>query len=305
MRFIKFNQIKFLIKSNDFIIKYFFLSIYPIIKSDLLSTQLRKQNFYVKEIKYQEKFIVDSEYEDYMCPYEDHCIESDCNCCVFKHCYCRSICPRQCRCYFDTNLKQNVIDCSSLGLTDVPLEKSESATDMRLSANSFKFLKSHAFFGFVQLKFLYLQDNQISYIAADSFEDLKGSLQMINLAGNSLEFLSGNEFSGLNNLEVLILNENPLKTIENVQFIDSSNLPSLKQLYFYNTKLIIDENKDFLEYSSKYSNASVIFETTTTTIKTTSTTSAKSSTVITITTKTTTAFSPETITIINSSGKNR
>lgn len=199
-----------------------------------------------------------------MCQYEDHCIESDCNCCVFRHCHCRAICPRQCRCYFDTNLQQNIIDCSSLDLIEIPNEKSESATDMRLNSNSLKFLKAHAFFGFAKLKFLYLQNNQISYISSESFDDLQSSLAILNLEGNQLSYLNGDEFDKLNQLTVLILNGNPLKDIENVHFIDSSNLPSLKLVYLYNTEIVSNKNIEFIEYSKNFSNASILLEISTT-----------------------------------------
>ena len=116
--------------------------------SSSLNSDFLKQNFFVNSIRYKEKQITKSIYDDYICTYEDHCVEDECNCCVFKHCHCRSICPRQCRCYFDTNLQQNIIDCSTLNLIEIPEETSEAATDMRLNANNLKFLKSHSFFGF-------------------------------------------------------------------------------------------------------------------------------------------------------------
>ena len=227
-----------------------------------LSPDLNKQNFYVNSIQYREKEIISSNYGDYMCLYEDHCQPNECDCCVFRHCHCRAICPRQCRCYFDANLRQNIVDCSSLNLIEVPLEKSESATDMRLNSNSLKLLKSHSFFGFGKLKYLYLQDNQISYITSDSFDDLKNSLTMLNLAGNRLSYLNGDEFNGLKELTVLILNKNPLKDIENIYFIHSANLPSLKLFYIYETKLLDKKQFELINYSTEFSNVSILNEST-------------------------------------------
>jgi hypothetical protein len=98
-----------------------------------LDDDLRMQNIQVDSIRYKEKPVVASQYQDYMCLYEDHCKPNECDCCMFKHCHCRSICPRQCRCYFDSKLQQNIIDCSGLNLMDIPSndEPIESATDMR------------------------------------------------------------------------------------------------------------------------------------------------------------------------------
>lgn len=219
--------------------------------------ELKKQNILVKSIKYREKYISMSSHEDFMCYYEDHCRASECDCCVFKHCHCRSICPRQCRCYFDSTLMQNIIDCSSLNLIDVPNTPIETATDMRLNSNTLKMLNSHTFFGFGQLKYLYLQNNQISFIAPDSFEDLKYSLKLLNLAENKLTYLNGDEFYGLNELAILVLNGNPLKDIDNINFIDSSHLPSLRLFYLADTTLPAKKLNELVQYSKKSTNISI------------------------------------------------
>jgi len=226
-------------------------------------SDLKKQNILVKSIKYREKFVIASSYEDFMCYYEDHCRSSDCDCCVFKHCHCRSICPRQCRCYFDSTLKQNIIDCSSLNLIDLPNSSIESATDMRLNSNTLKMLNSHSFFGFGQLKYLYLQNNQISFIAPDSFEDLKYSLKLLNLAENKLNYLNGDEFYGLNELAILVLNGNPLKDIDNINFIGTNHLPSLRFFYLSDTTLPIKKLNELIQYSKKSTNTSIKHQLTT------------------------------------------
>ena len=100
-----------------------------------------------------------------------------------------------------------------------------------------------------KLKYLYLQDNQISYISSESFDDLNFSLKILNLAGNQLNYLNGNEFDGLNQLTVLILDRNPLKDIENIDFISSKNLPNLQLIHMYQTKILEDTNQKFIEYS--------------------------------------------------------
>lgn len=222
--------------------------------------EIKKQNILVKSVKYREKYIATSAYEDFMCYYEDHCRVSDCDCCVFSHCHCRSICPRQCRCYFDNALQQNIIDCSSLNLIDVPNKPIELATDMRLNSNTLKLLNSHTFFGFGQLKYLYLQNNQISFIASDSFEDLKYSLKVLNLAENKLTYLNGDEFYGLNELAILVLSGNPLKDIDNINFIGSNHLPNLRFFYLADTTLPIRKLNELIHYSKKSTNTSIRYQ---------------------------------------------
>ncbi len=236
--------------------------------------ELQKQNIEVKSIKYKEKLISSSTLDDYFCAYEDHCRAGDCDCCVFKHCHCRSICPRLCRCYFDSSLMQNVIDCSALNLIDVPSQSPiESATDMRLNSNTLKMLNSHSFFGFGQVKYLYLQNNQISFIAADSFEDLKYSLKLLNLADNKLSYLNGDEFYGLNELTILVLNSNPLKDIDNINFIGVNHLPSLRFFYLTETTLPAKKLNELIHYSKKSTNTSIRYQlVTTSTVITTKTT---------------------------------
>ena len=222
-----------------------------------LDYDLRKQNFLVNNVKYREKLIINSNYEDYMCLYEDHCRPSDCDCCGFRHCHCRSICPRQCRCYFDNKLNKNIIDCSSLNMIDVPNQPIESATDIRLNSNSLKILKSHSFFGFGKLKFLYLQNNQISYITADAFEDLKYSLKLLNLANNRLMYLTGDEFIDLDELNVLILNKNPLKDIDNYKFL---MLQNLRFIFLAETNLPNNKLIDMEQYARKFTNSSLKYK---------------------------------------------
>lgn len=179
-----------------------------------------------------------------MCQYEDHCRveQHDCDCCVFQHCHCRSICPSKCRCYFDSSLSQNIIDCSQSNLIDVPSEQPiESATDMRLNSNNLKMLKAYAFFGYGSIKYLYLQDNQISALHRNALDDLKPTLRLVNLANNHLDYLHGDEFRGFSELEVIVLSNNPLKQIESIGFLTTESLPKLKHVYATKTKLSAEQ----------------------------------------------------------------
>ena len=228
---------------------------------DFEDESLRRQNIQVNNIRYKEKLILQSQYQDYMCSYEDHCKPDECDCCMFQHCHCRSICPSKCRCYFDSKLEQNIIDCSELNFIDVPNQVPiESATDMRLNSNSLKIVKPHTFFGYGQLKFLYLQNNQISYLTSDAFEDLKYSLKLLNLANNHLTYLNGDEFNSLSELNILILNQNPIKDIDNVYFIDFKFLPNLRLIYMSETSLNEAKMNELVRYSKTNTNATVKYK---------------------------------------------
>ena len=129
---------------------------------------------------YKEKLVINSVYQDYMCSYEDYC-RPECDCCMFLHCHCRSVCPNNCKCYYDNKGMQNIVDCGGSDLNEVPDSPIELATDMRLNNNNIKIVKSHSFFGFGQLRAVFLQKNSLSYIAPDAFDDLRHTLKLLNL----------------------------------------------------------------------------------------------------------------------------
>lgn len=187
-----------------------------------------------------EKKVIASQQSDYMCQYADHCDAKECDCCAFMHCHCRSICPSECRCYYDARRSQNIIDCSAKSLVDMPSTENpiESATDIRLDRNDMKSVKTHIFFGYGQVKYLYLQENEIENVEREAFEDLKLTLRLINLANNKLNFLDvWAEFSNFNELEVLVLSGNPLKQISSTNTLQLSILPKLKVIYASKTNL--------------------------------------------------------------------
>ena len=226
-----------------------------------LQTTFKHQNIQVNSVTLKEKPLVASDLQDYVCLYEDQCNPDECDCCVFQHCHCRSICPRQCRCYFDSALKQNIIDCSNLNLVEIPnATPIESATDMRLSSNDFQLIKSHSFFGYGQLKYLYLQSNKISYLASDAFDDLRYSLKLLNLANNQLNYLNGDEFQSLSELSIVVLSQNPIKDLDNVQFISAKYLPNLKLVYLSQTKLAPKKLNELVAYSKASTNVTVKYK---------------------------------------------
>jgi hypothetical protein len=84
---------------------------------------------------------------------------------------------------------QNIVDCGGSELNEVPDSPIELATDMRLNNNNIKIVKSHSFFGFGQLRAVFLQKNSLSYIAPDAFDDLRHTLKLLNLGKVKLVFL--------------------------------------------------------------------------------------------------------------------
>jgi hypothetical protein len=190
-----------------------------------------RQNVNANSVRYVTRLIGEANATDFVCAYADHCKPSECDCCVFQHCHCRSICPAECKCYYDAGKMQNIIDCSMRGLGEMPSTENpiESATDIRLNGNGLATVKPHTFFGFGSVKFLYLQENKIVSLGKEAFEDLKYTLKLLNLANNNLEFVDFGEFSNFSDLEVIVLSRNPLKHIDQyLSVLNPNSLPSFK-----------------------------------------------------------------------------
>ena len=252
-----------------------------------------KSNDFNYRIHYREKLISKSKPSDFMCKYEDHCRRDNCDCCDFFHCHCRSICPSKCTCYFDSDMNKNIIDCSSLNLLDIENEQPiELATDVRFNSNSLKVIKSHSFFGFTNVKYLYLQNNQISLLEDECFDDLKNSLKLVNLADNHINYLSGDEFKNFTQLEILILTKNPLKQIDRLDLFSFRYVQNLK-LIFMESVNISAENLDFLDKITKLNSNAILRldeRLKKTTIEQTTTTMPLSTITTTATTKSTQSF---------------
>jgi hypothetical protein len=120
--------------------------------------------------------------------------------------------------------------------------------------------KAYAFFGYGSIKYLYLQDNQISAVNRNAFDDLKPTLRVINLANNQLDYLHGDEFKGFVDLEVIVLSHNPLKQIESFSFlVAADSLPKLKLLYASKTQLGSEQMTKLAAFAKANSNATVKF----------------------------------------------
>jgi hypothetical protein len=191
------------------------------------------QNVNANTVRYRPpQPLMASEANEFVCEYADHCRPaSECDCCVFLHCHCRSVCPAECKCYYDAARSQNIIDCSARGLADMPSTENpiESATDIRLSGNALTTVRPHTFFGFGSVRFLYMQDNRIGAVGREAFEDLRYTLKLLNLANNALEFIDLGEVANFVELEVVVLSRNPLKLIDQyASVLSRSSLPNLK-----------------------------------------------------------------------------
>ena len=200
---------------------------------------------------------------DYVCAYADHCDARTCDCCAFTHCSCRSTCPSRCRCFIESTTSSNIIDCSSLELAEMDATATpiESATDVRLSRNRLHIVKPHTFFGYAQLKYLYLQANAIGYLTSEAFDDVRYTLRLLNLAHNQLSYLNGDEFNNLDELRVLVLANNPLKDIDNIYFVDVKYMPVLRVLDVSETRLAPARLAELAHYSDEHTNATVVVAT--------------------------------------------
>ncbi|XP_076213918.1 leucine-rich repeat-containing G-protein coupled receptor 6 isoform X4 [Aptenodytes patagonicus] len=169
-------------------------------------------------------------------------------------------CPPQCHCEEDGIMLS--VDCSELGLSEVPANLSPLTAyldlsmnnisqlqpstlrhlrfleELRLSGNQISRIPGEAFSGLYSLKILMLQNNQLSRIPAEALRDLP-NLQSLHLHNNRIQSLGANGFDGLHSLETLDLNYNEL-----LEFPGAiRTLGRLQELGFHNNNIkAIPEN---------------------------------------------------------------
>ncbi|XP_041871905.1 leucine-rich repeat-containing G-protein coupled receptor 6 isoform X2 [Corvus kubaryi] len=169
-------------------------------------------------------------------------------------------CPPQCHCEQDGIVLS--VDCSELGLSEVPanlspltayldlsmnnisqlqpsaLQHLRFLEELRLSGNQISRIPGEAFSGLYSLKILMLQNNQLSRIPAEALRDLP-NLQSLHLHNNRIQSLGANGFDGLHSLETLDLNYNEL-----LEFPGAiRTLGRLQELGFHNNNIkAIPEN---------------------------------------------------------------
>ncbi|XP_008295256.1 leucine-rich repeat-containing G-protein coupled receptor 5 [Stegastes partitus] len=160
----------------------------------------------------------------------------------------RGGCPGRCRCEVDGLLHR--VDCSDLGLREVPgnlsvftsyldlsmnnltvmsggaLSNLHFLEELRLAGNDLSFIPRGAFAGLYNLKVLMLQNNQLRSVPAEAFNNLH-NLQSLRLDANHISSVPVGCFSGLRSLRHLWLDDNSLTEVP-VEAL--SELPALQAM---------------------------------------------------------------------------
>ncbi|XP_041833471.1 leucine-rich repeat-containing G-protein coupled receptor 5-like isoform X2 [Melanotaenia boesemani] len=160
----------------------------------------------------------------------------------------RTTCPSRCRCEVDGLLHR--VDCSDLGLREIPsnlsvftsyldlsmnnltvmssgaLSNLHFLEELRLAGNDLTFIPKGAFSGLYNLKVLMLQNNQLTSVPAEAFNNLH-NLQSLRLDANHISSVPSGCFSGLRSLRHLWLDDNSLTEVP-VEAL--SELPALQAM---------------------------------------------------------------------------
>uniref|UniRef100_A0A3P8Y7Y0 G-protein coupled receptors family 1 profile domain-containing protein n=1 Tax=Esox lucius TaxID=8010 RepID=A0A3P8Y7Y0_ESOLU len=163
-------------------------------------------------------------------------------------------CPSRCHCEEDGMLQR--VDCSDLGLTELPANLSVFTSyldlsmnnltllpssalsnlhfleELRLAGNDLTHIPKGAFSGLFNLKVLMLQNNQLRQVPGDALQNLR-NLQSLHLNNNRIHSLGTQCFEGLQNLETLDLNYNNLEEFP----IAIRSLSTLKELGFHSNNI--------------------------------------------------------------------
>ncbi|KAK9525982.1 hypothetical protein VZT92_016645 [Zoarces viviparus] len=154
----------------------------------------------------------------------------------------------RCRCEVDGLLHR--VDCSDLGLREVPSNLSVFTSyldlsmnnltvltsgalsdlhfleELRLAGNDLSFIPRGAFTGLYNLKVLMLQNNQLMSVPAEAFNNLH-NLQSLRLDANHISSVPIGCFSGLHSLRHLWLDDNSLREVPAAAL---SKLPALQAM---------------------------------------------------------------------------
>ncbi|XP_064631444.1 slit homolog 2 protein-like isoform X2 [Lineus longissimus] len=140
-----------------------------------------------------------------------------------QECVSETVCPTECIC------TEGIVDCRDKGLTEIPENIPEIATELRLEQNQITMIPSKGFLPYKRLRRIDLSNNQISYLAPDAFAGLR-SLNSLVLYGNKIGDLPPTIFTGLSALQLLLLNANKISCVRVDAFGDLHNL-NLLSLY--------------------------------------------------------------------------
>ncbi|XP_008574327.1 PREDICTED: leucine-rich repeat-containing G-protein coupled receptor 5 isoform X3 [Galeopterus variegatus] len=179
-------------------------------------------------------------------------------------------CPTHCQCEPDGRMLLRV-DCSDLGLAELPsnlsvftsyldlsmnnisqlppspLHSLRFLEELRLAGNALTYIPKGAFAGLHSLKVLMLQNNQLRQVPSEALQNLR-SLQSLHLHNNRILSLGKKCFDGLHSLETLDLNYNNLdefptaiKTLSNLKELGfhSNNIRSIPEKAFVGNPSLI------------------------------------------------------------------
>ncbi|KAI4479729.1 hypothetical protein M0804_010779 [Polistes exclamans] len=163
---------------------------------------------------------------EFLCRYEAHCFAL-CHCCDYDACDCEMTCPNGCKCYNDRTWSTNAVDCSGLGVEEIPRRIPMDATEVYLDGNVLRELLNHVFIGRKNMRVLYVNGSGIESIQNRTFNGLN-NLQILHLEDNRIRELKGFEFERLSHLRELYLQNNQIGFIGNLTFLPLRSLEILR-----------------------------------------------------------------------------
>ncbi|XP_007537655.1 leucine-rich repeat-containing G-protein coupled receptor 5 isoform X2 [Erinaceus europaeus] len=158
-------------------------------------------------------------------------------------------CPEQCQCESDGRMLLKV-DCSDLGLSELPsnlsvftsfldlsmnnisqlppepLHSLRFLEELRLAGNALTYIPKGAFAGLYSLKVLMLQNNHLRQVPTEALQNLR-NLQSLRLDANHISYVPPSCFSGLHSLRHLWLDDNALTEIPVQAFRSLSALQAM------------------------------------------------------------------------------
>uniref|UniRef100_A0A8C0DY49 Leucine rich repeat containing G protein-coupled receptor 5 n=1 Tax=Balaenoptera musculus TaxID=9771 RepID=A0A8C0DY49_BALMU len=173
-------------------------------------------------------------------------------------------CPAHCQCEADGRMLLRV-DCSDLGLSELPSNLSVFTSyldlsmnnisqlppnplhglrfleELRLAGNALTYIPKGAFAGLYSLKVLMLQNNHLRQVPTEALQNLR-SLQSLHLHNNRIHSLGKKCFDGLHSLETLDLNYNNLDEFPTA----IRTLSNLKELGFHSNNIKSIPEKAFV-----------------------------------------------------------
>ncbi|XP_036107665.1 leucine-rich repeat-containing G-protein coupled receptor 5 isoform X3 [Molossus molossus] len=173
-------------------------------------------------------------------------------------------CPAHCQCEPDGRMLLRV-DCSDLGLSELPsnlsvftsyldlsmnnisqlppspLHSLRFLEELRLAGNALTYIPKGAFAGLCSLKVLMLQNNHLRQVPTEALQNLR-SLQSLHLHNNRIHSLGKKCFDGLHSLETLDLNYNNLDEFPTA----IRTLSNLKELGFHSNNIKSIPEKAFV-----------------------------------------------------------